>query len=376
MQEDMLSYFLNNIKQYDAGTTKSRITNCRKVCKFEGDLDEHFNHDKCGQLLQRLNYTTEDQRNKRPKRHNIPINGDIRNGSATLKQAVTLYIEFRKWKLNDNTIVAAVNTKINHTISSIAKSTKVSNWIDWEQPNEEDIYALAQVTCKYVRFLSPTIIQAIIEDNSNQYEIWKSALSAKGINPELYIWEQTPCCFPGIRRHAGSKEIAAFRKHSELESIENAFCLDDNDYPKQLWSFVFRGKQFSKFGPAGYSLAHLIDHKEYGNRMSNELKFTASQYEHPFFGLYTCPTNTVYIPNALLKPTDFNSQIRNLLLRKAFSLYEPYCNLLPYKIKPVPVSNSKWEIENFNWSKCVGTTENIDLFLQWRNKKLKGLFAD
>ncbi len=368
MQENEFSRYLKNIKHYNTGTSGSRVTNCRKVCQYEGDLDNHFDNDLCNQLLQRLRYTAEDQFHNRPKLHNIPINGDIRNGSATLKQAVNLYVEFRKWQANNEIVVPAVNTITKKTTLS-----KVSNWVDWEQPNNEEILLLAKVTSKYVRFLSPAIIQEIVEDNSKQYEIWRSALSAKGINPELYMWEKSPCCFPGVRRHAGSKEIASFRKLSKLDTIENAICLDDNDYPKQIWSYIFRGKQFRKSGPSGYSLAHLIDHKEYGNRMRNELTFTEAQDDNPIYGLYTCPTNTVYIPNALLKPTDFNAQIRNLLFRKAFSIYSPYCDLLPNRIQPTPANSSEWEINNFEWSECVGTTENVKPFLQWRNGRMKEL---
>ena len=43
--------------------------------------------------------------------------------------------------------------------------------------------------------------------------------------------------------------------------------------------------------------------------------------------------NSVYIPNTLMKPTDFNGAIRNLLVRKAESLYGKYCNLVPTYVK-------------------------------------------
>lgn len=85
---------------YEENTAHSRMSNCLTVCTYEGDLDEHFAKDKCKNLIERLSYSTDDERHNLPPKHNIPINGNIRNGSATLKQAVTLYMKF----LNEETL--------------------------------------------------------------------------------------------------------------------------------------------------------------------------------------------------------------------------------------------------------------------------------
>ena len=47
-------------------------------------------------LLDSLAYSTEDQRNQMPTNHKVPINGNLRTGSATLKQAVKLYMTFKE----------------------------------------------------------------------------------------------------------------------------------------------------------------------------------------------------------------------------------------------------------------------------------------
>ncbi len=54
-----------------------------------------------------------------------------------------------------------------------------------------------------------------------------------------------------------------------------------------------------------------------------------SEDVRPLFGLYTCPSNTVYIPLSLIKPTDFVGTIRALLIRRAQQLYGEFCNILP-----------------------------------------------
>ena len=249
------------------------------------------------------------------------------------------------------------------------------DWPKWDQPNEDECFELAKITTKYIRFLHPEIIKRIVENNDEIKEAVNAIFGSYGIQADLYLWEKSSCCFPGVRRHAGSSEISAYRKRSTLDSIEDAICLDDNDFPKQIWSFIFRGKQFSKYGPNGYSLAHLIDHKKDKNRMSEEFNFyTKKNFYKPFYGLYTCASNSVFIPNNLIKPTDFNGAIRNLLFRKAESLYGDYCNLVPPGIEIKKDYNSKWEIDNFEWSEPVGNLDYIEIFLDFRREKLIKLF--
>jgi hypothetical protein len=77
-------------------TIQNRISNCRNVENYEGDLDQHYIKDYGLSLLDKLSYSTLDERNNSPAKHKIPIDGNMRNGSATLKQAVSLYMSFKK----------------------------------------------------------------------------------------------------------------------------------------------------------------------------------------------------------------------------------------------------------------------------------------
>lgn len=45
--------------------------------------------------MDRLTYSKEDEQDGRPPKHKVPIDGDIYNGTATLKNAVGLYGKFR-----------------------------------------------------------------------------------------------------------------------------------------------------------------------------------------------------------------------------------------------------------------------------------------
>ena len=88
--------YLRDVQRLREPTIGSRISNCRRVERYEGDLDEHFRSDQCQNLLWQLTYSTDDQNRNRTPKHRIPIDGDVRTGSATLKQAVALYVQFRR----------------------------------------------------------------------------------------------------------------------------------------------------------------------------------------------------------------------------------------------------------------------------------------
>ena len=342
-----------------SNTICTRIGNCETICNYEGDIDALFDEDECSRLLERLTYSTDDERNNRPLQHSIPINGNKRTVTSTLKTALKLYIKFLKGEPYKTR--ATRQTTVG----------PVCQWPKWDLPAEDECYMFAKAATKYLRFLAPKIVETVVRDNEKNRDLFNDYLQSAGIDPELYLWEKSSCCFPGIRRYAGSAEISAHRGHSHISAIEDAIGLDDNDFPKHIWSFIFRGQQFGKFGPDGYSLAHLIDHKKDKNRMQSEFDFDCGhEYQKPFYGLYSCPSNTVYSPTNMIRLTDFNGAIRNMLFRKAESLYKDVCNIVPPYIKIKNNKNTRWELSEFKWANPVGTMDNMEAFLSDRKKKI------
>jgi hypothetical protein len=182
--------------------------------------------------------------------------------------------------------------------------------------------------------------------------------------------------FPGVRRYAGSSEIAQFRRRMTAERVPDALALDDNSYPKAIWSFVFRGKPFQNQGPPGYALAHLADHKTYKNRGHVEFDTqTIAEISKPIFGLYTSISNTVYMPDNLIRLTDFSFMLRNLVQRKAVSLYGGFCNLLPPPLSFRANDATAWSLNNFQWSEPVGTSEHLAVFLAYRQGRIENLLS-
>ena len=97
MLEAKFQQYLRDVERFSEPTIGSRTSNCKRVERYEGDLDKHFDNDQCQGLLWRLTYSTDDQDRETTPRHSVPINGNLRTGSATLKQAIGLYVQFRRY---------------------------------------------------------------------------------------------------------------------------------------------------------------------------------------------------------------------------------------------------------------------------------------
>lgn len=89
---------------YRTNTINSRLSNIKTIEDSYGDLDALMLKDGCRSIINELNYTTDDEYFNRAPRHKILINGNIRNGSATYKQALKLYQQFYEYSLNNKTI--------------------------------------------------------------------------------------------------------------------------------------------------------------------------------------------------------------------------------------------------------------------------------
>jgi hypothetical protein len=91
------------------------------------------------------------------------------------------------------------------------------------------------------------------------------------------------------------------------------------------------------------------------------------------YGLFTCPSNTVYIPRSLIKPTDFAGTIRALLVRRAQQLYGTFCKILPPFLRIPETFSPEWKVGEFRWADPVGTTTHIPSFLEFRRDRLAKL---
>ena len=354
-------------KKRSRDNAKSR---CNRVERYEGDLDAHYENDEMRDLINRLEYTVEDETYNRPPRHSIPIRGNkkssMREGTASLKDAVKIYRDFR----NGNDPGPRSRQSESPARSTSVKSQKTTPWPSWEQPSGEDLKTLMAITARHIRFLSPAIVAAIVEDNTKHDSEWREAFEARGIDPGIYLWHGSACAFPGIRRHSGNAEIASFKKR-EFDDLLDAIALDDNSYPKQVWAFLFTGKKFANYGPDGYRLAHLLDHKG-GKRFAEEV-ICPDKTNDSIPGLYTAASNSAYICDALIDPTDTNATVRRTIQRHAYDLYGSVCELLPPGYELTPDDEALELAGDLPWANPVGDVGNIETFLEWRISELRRL---
>ncbi len=359
MQEEMFKVWLGVERELKAKTVGSRVSDCKRVERYEGDLDAHYDTDGLAGLMDRLNPGGPE--------HKIPINGNRKNGTATLKSAVSRYRDFRNGgggTADSTGVPAKLRPQVRQTRGSGA------GWPTWPQPSDEDLLELARAMVPLVRFLDPRIVHAVAEDNRHRGAEWSSRLEALGIDPAIYLWEGSPCAFPGVRRWAGSTERAALRKQDPPdEALSQCLELDDNAYPRHLWAFVCTGKSFRNQGPDGYQLAHLFDHKAYRNRWRDEMDLPRDiDAPVPLYGLFTSAANSVYTPGAFLRPTDFSPRLRSLIQRRALQLYGDTCNIVPPPLAVKRCDDPNWALDNFRWSAPVGGMDGVRDFLKFRRE--------
>lgn len=79
---------------YNKDKIKAFVANCEKVETYEGDLDSHFQTDRCVDLLQKLRYTLKDKASIMPIKHSIPIVSNAFKETDAYKQAVKFYEDF------------------------------------------------------------------------------------------------------------------------------------------------------------------------------------------------------------------------------------------------------------------------------------------
>ena len=247
--------------EYDEKTISSRLSNCRRIEEFEGDLDDHFNKNSGVTLSNKLQYSAQNQKNGTPAKHSIPINGNIYNGTATFRSAAILYFKFMSSggssnsKKSNKTIIRRNNIKPNK-VRSFSNSKKIDTPENKINEFEYDICKILTQLCYHIH---PKIIRRIQEENEKQYKFFEN-LFADYITIENYFFAGSACVFPGIRRYvSGQGKKKQYNK--EYKAI-----IDDNTFPRHLWCFLvnnktYNGPNWKESGLNQYELAHIFTHK-------------------------------------------------------------------------------------------------------------------
>lgn len=81
---------------YAENTCQAQMHRVQKVEDHYGSLDEALNSGKLTEIITDLTYSTADERQGAANPSRIPINGSLRNGLQSYKNAVQRYVRFRR----------------------------------------------------------------------------------------------------------------------------------------------------------------------------------------------------------------------------------------------------------------------------------------
>lgn len=81
-------------ERYAAKTQTSQIHRVGRVEECYGNLDEHFANGTYQEVIESLQYSTDDERANRPNPSKIQFEGNIRTNLQSYKSAVVLYLQF------------------------------------------------------------------------------------------------------------------------------------------------------------------------------------------------------------------------------------------------------------------------------------------
>lgn len=147
MQEDKFRVWLGVERKLNAGSVGSRVSNCKRVEYYEGDLDDHYDTDRLASLMDGLNPASPE--------HNILINGSVYNGTATLRSAVGLYRQFRH---AGGEKAHATEAAAKQRLLARRTGQPAADWPVWPTPGDQDLLELARAMTPFVQFLDPGIV--------------------------------------------------------------------------------------------------------------------------------------------------------------------------------------------------------------------------
>ena len=248
---------------------------------------------------------------------------------------------------------------------------------------EADQEALVRLAVPYVRWLSPTLVTLLAADNTTHQAPWQQVLTHGNVLPDLYLWHGSACAYPGRRRKTGGTERAGMAAEQCL-----ATDVSGNNLAHRVWELLGSTKRGFVQSRPGYELVHLFPHK--GTEWKKLLRLLDKEqpatmallppdwrswleaYGLP--GLFTNPANMCFVPNTFVRPTDGHSLFRQVLWKRALTLFGPEA-LLPL---PVAEAVAGWldtlpDVENLRWSSLYhGLPEKLPTLLRDRSDRLVG----
>lgn len=228
-------------------------------------------------------------------------------------------------------------------------------------------FEICAILAQLAYHIHPTIVEQIQARNSEEFETFRTLFHDR-IDVSNYLFDGSACVFPGVRRY-----VAGQGKRQSHNPGYQAI-IDDNTFPRHIWSFLANGKIYSgpnwrKTGRNEFELAHIFTHKE------SELEL-----EKAFFGViqpdlypysdFTCACNVVLLPKGMVRPTDNSRAIKAAFYMRYIELYgeEPLIGRSDFRKSHVPdwYGDLKWNDPYLpsDWQ------ENTERLLDYRTRRI------
>jgi hypothetical protein len=230
--------------------------------------------------------------------------------------------------------------------------------------------SLARV-CHHVH---PDIVELVRLANEQDRE-QLAEIIPNGIDIEDYLYTGSVCVFPGVRRYIGR-----LKKEELLRYVpEKGAIIDDNRFPRYLWTYLVLGKGYSgpiwkATGLNEFELAHIFSHK-LDERKPEDLVFEQVAPSPKPYGLFTSVSNMVLIPKGMAKPTDGLDAILIASFKRFIDLYgiDTLPGLRGLKEKKIPewYDDLEWNEQTLppNWK------DRVRKLPKYRKERLKSIFS-
>ncbi|MBL7646585.1 MAG: hypothetical protein JNK74_10390 [Candidatus Hydrogenedentes bacterium] len=245
------------------------------------------------------------------------------------------------------------------------------NLIELEQHN------IAKALARVTHHMHPKVIARIREINSGHVERARlEAILPECIEREAWFYPGSACVFPGVRRFVGR-----VKKKQLLKYVPKEACIiDDNRFPRNLWTFLaigehYTGPNWKNSGLSDFELAHIFSHKHEKQELEWEVFKEHDKKQKPY-GLFTCASNVVLIPKGFAKPTDGLPAVRVAFFKRHIELYGEDC--LPGLRGLDPEAIPGW-YDDLEWNEPSlppRWEENVDKLVAFRYAWLAKLLSD
>lgn len=216
--------------------------------------------------------------------------------------------------------------------------------------------------------ISPEIVKYISEQNKKDFDIF-SYLFNDMIDIKHYLFEDSDCVFPGVRRYISGEGVKK-KYNPKYKAI-----IDDNTFPRHIWCFLingncYNGPNWKKTNLDEFELAHIFTPKE--TEMNIEKNYFKKIDENICpYGEFTSAANVILLPKGTVRPTDNSRVIKSIFFKRYIDLYGE--NTLNgrsgFKEDTIPdwYSEIQWN-DLFlpdNWQR------NIDKLLEYRRRRIE-----